>query len=84
MGKYYGVAKIQKFGTRIAEYYSAELELYHVVAILDNGQYQVALDVTDREEYDSAMQIYNSSIHIVSLYEVPTGQIDNCYDVDYD
>ena len=86
MGIYYGVRKVIENGKRVQSYLPLKEQPHIVegnvlVGILDNGLWAIAVDLTDKREYQEFYNSYARGMWLsMYLYEVPEEKIKDCPD----
>lgn len=80
MGTYLGVKAVKEKGEHISKSYRVKPG-YRTVAILNNGLYEIAGDVTKESEYKAMYAAYVNGTYIkFNLYLLPEEEVKNCPD----
>jgi hypothetical protein len=84
MGSYYGVEQITKLGTKIASYSSTPPEPQGnqaLVAVMDNGVFRVAVDVSRPSEYAHFKDAYSQGMWLsMDVYTISKDKLAECPD----
>ena len=85
MGTYYGVKAVEEIGTPVVAVPMNEQPPIPtgniLVAVMCNGIWSIAPDVTDKKEYEAFVKDYNQGNWLkMRSYLVPDEQIKNCPD----
>lgn len=85
MGTYLGVNKVKEIGRKVLAVLMNKQPTIpddsFLVAIMCNGVWAIAPEVTDINEYDMFVREYNRGNYLnMELYLVPENQRDNCPD----
>lgn len=83
MGTYFGVTCVESKGTLIigTERQPFILAGHRLIAILDNGLWRIAPDVTEKREYDEFYHDYGTGNWLsMKLYLIPEGILKSCPD----
>jgi len=73
MGTYYDVSDVKTNGRRV---YSRPSHVTgKLIAICDNGMFELAVDVSDQDEYDHFYEQYSQGLFLsMSLYDYTPGK----------
>ena len=83
MGIYLGVTAVERLGTLIIPMQSQPPVWpgHRLVMVLDNGLWKIAVDVTDRREYDDFYASYSKGNWLqIRLYDIIKEQVKECPD----
>ncbi len=81
MGIYLGVNAVIKKGKPSTSKTYQPQPGHRTIAILDNGLYRIAWDVTQKSAYDAMYDAYGRGAYThFSLYLLPENEVENCPD----
>ncbi len=84
MGSYYGAEQIEKLGTKISSYSNTPPEArgnQALVAIMDNGAWRIAVDVSRPSEYKAFKDSYSSGNFLtMDVYAISQDKLAQCPD----
>jgi len=84
MANYYGASKVQELGTRLMHCESNQPRVIgntRVIAVVGNGLYKVAPDVTDAADYAEFFNSYSRGNWLTfKLYTLSPSHLEKCPD----
>ena len=84
MGTYYGAEQIEKLGTKISSYSSTPPTPQGnqaLVAVMDNGVFRIAVDVSRASEYEHFKDAYNQGNWLdMKVFAISKDKLPECPD----